>query len=47
MCLVGDGKKVAIVADLDGLLLQDPADKSHVDVSQIGDVHSSKLLEKS
>jgi hypothetical protein len=47
MCLVGDGEEITIVADRDGLLLQDSADESHVDIGKIGDVDSSKMLNTS
>jgi hypothetical protein len=35
MCLVGDCKEIAIMADSDGFILEDLVDKSDVDVSEI------------
>jgi hypothetical protein len=35
MCLVGDCKEIAIMADSDGFILEDLVNKSDVDVSEI------------
>ena len=44
VCLMGDCEEIAIVTDSDGLILENFSNESDVDVSQIGDMDSTKVL---